>query len=87
MALGDLEEAFAFISESSPDAAIAGARRVWDFLPQLVIMPGMGRPGRVPGTRELVVLGTPFVVPYRVRDGVVEILRVLHSSREWPDKF
>ena len=45
----------------------------------------LGRPGRVPGTRELVIGGLPYVIPYRMRDGAIEILRVLHTSRRWPD--
>jgi len=42
----------------------------------------MGRPGRVPETRELVI--QPYIVAYRVKGGIVQILRVLHSAREWP---
>jgi toxin ParE1/3/4 len=49
--------------------------------------PAIGRPGRVPGTRELVVTGTPYLVPYRARDNVIEVLRVLHGARRWPDQF
>jgi toxin ParE1/3/4 len=47
--------------------------------------PHMGRPGRVPGTRELVVTRTPYIVPYRVRGDTLEILRVYHGARRWPD--
>jgi toxin ParE1/3/4 len=47
----------------------------------------LGRPGRVPGTRELVVTGTPFIIPYRIKDSSVEILRIYHASRRWPDDF
>jgi toxin ParE1/3/4 len=49
--------------------------------------PGLGRPGRVEGTRELVVANTPYLVSYRVRNNVVEILRVFHGARKWPQKF
>lgn len=49
----------------------------------LVKHPGMGRPGRVPFTRELVIPGTPFLVIYRVRTDV-EIIRVLHGAQSWP---
>ena len=45
-----------------------------------------GRPGRVLGTRELVIQGLPYIIPYRVRDNHVEILRVLHTARRWPGK-
>ena len=46
----------------------------------------LGRPGRVLGTRELVVRGLPYIIPYRVRDNCIEVLRVLHTSRRWPDE-
>jgi toxin ParE1/3/4 len=44
-------------------------------------------PGRVPGTRELVIPKTPYVVPYRVRGSTIEIARVYHSSRRWPERL
>ncbi|MDP2196877.1 MAG: type II toxin-antitoxin system RelE/ParE family toxin [Rhodocyclaceae bacterium] len=47
----------------------------------------MGRPGRVPGTRELVVTRFPYILPYRVREQAVEILRIFHTSRKWPQRF
>jgi toxin ParE1/3/4 len=49
--------------------------------------PHMGRPGRVPGTRELVIPNTPYIVPYRVRGDELQIMRVYHSARRWPDSF
>ena len=49
--------------------------------------PGIGRSGRVPGTREFVVAHTPYIVPYRVRHGMVEVLRVYHGARRWPDRL
>ena len=47
----------------------------------------IGRKGRVEGTRELVIAGTPYIVPYRVRDDVVQIITVLHNAQRWPDQF
>lgn len=47
--------------------------------------PDIGRPGREDGTRELVLSGAPYILPYRVRDGRIEILAVFHTSRAWPD--
>jgi hypothetical protein len=41
----------------------------------------------VPGTRELIVTKTRYVVPYRVRGETVEILRVFHTSRRLPDRW
>jgi toxin ParE1/3/4 len=49
--------------------------------------PHIGRAGRVPETRELVVAKTPYIVPYRVRGDEVEILAVFHGARRWPDGF
>ena len=50
-------------------------------------MPRMGRPGRVIGTRELVVTGTPFLIAYEVNDVEVRVLRVLHGRMQWPEGF
>ncbi len=46
----------------------------------------IGRPGRVKGTRELVITRTPYIVVYRLDDGVVHIERVLHGAQRWPPK-
>lgn len=46
-----------------------------------------GRPGRVPGTRELAIPKTPYIVPYRVRGATIEIARVYHSARRWPERL
>jgi toxin ParE1/3/4 len=47
----------------------------------------MGRPGRVPGTRELVIPKTPFIVPYRLVGDTIEVLRVFHAAHRWPETF
>jgi len=47
----------------------------------------LGAPGRVPGTRELVIPKTPYIVPYHVRGTKIEIARVSHASRRWPDRL
>jgi len=49
--------------------------------------PGLGRAGRVQGTRELVVANTPYLVPYCVRNNVVEILGMFPGARKWLQKF
>ena len=59
------------------DAIEAAVSRLADF-------PESARPGRVPGTRELVVPATPFVVVYRIEVAGVLILRVLHGAQKWP---
>jgi toxin ParE1/3/4 len=47
--------------------------------------PNRGRRGRWSGTRELVITGTPYLAPYRVRGGTIEILRVFHGAQRWPE--
>ena len=54
---------------------------------RLLDNPALGRPGRVPGTRELVVAGTPYILPYRVQGEIIQILHVLHGARRWPERF
>jgi addiction module RelE/StbE family toxin len=44
----------------------------------------LGRPGRLRGTREMVISGTPLLVVYRVRVDIIAVLRVLHHARKWP---
>lgn len=75
-----------FLSEESPDAAARMLGRIDQATSVLVDNPAMGRAGRVPGVRELVVAGTPYIVPYRVRDGEVEILTVFHAHRRPPPR-
>ncbi len=87
VALGNLEAIGEYASHDNPPAADRLVHTIYNAVEDLRRFPAMGRPGRVPGTRELVVPGTPYIVPYRVRDDVVEVLRVLHASRRWPKKF
>ena len=86
-ALANLDAEAAFIARDNP----AAAARVVDTIGRTVELPaqhpGVGRPGRVEGTRELAVADTPYLIPYRVRNNVVEILRVFHAARRWPRRF
>lgn len=54
---------------------------------RLIDFPASGRIGRIAGTRELVINGTPYVVAYTVSETTVRILRVLHGVQEWPDSL
>jgi toxin ParE1/3/4 len=84
-AIHDLQRAETFIADDNPEAAVRVVLRVIESVGFLGDNPAMGRTGRIEGTRELVVSGTPFIVPYRVTDGRVEILRVFHHSQKWPE--
>ena len=87
-ALRNLDEETSYIAADDPGAARLVVARVLEAVAQLADQPGLGRPGRVPSTRELVVARTRYIVPYRVkRDAVVEILRVFHTSRRLPKRW
>jgi len=83
-ALRQLDDEAAHIAADDPAMARLVVHRVLAAVAMLAEQPALGRPGRVPGTRELVVLKTRYIVPYRVRGDVVEVLRVFHSSRRPP---
>ena len=86
----DLAEIIAYIARDNPSAAARVYDRIVAGAAVLLDQPWTGRPGRVDGTRELVVSRTRYILPYRVRegpDGAVQILAVIHSSRWWPESF
>jgi toxin ParE1/3/4 len=87
LALNDLNEAGEFIARDNPEAPSRLLKRIWDAVHMLADHPHASRAGRVPGTRELVIAGTPFFIPYRVVEDTVQIFRVLHSKRKWPKSF
>lgn len=87
-AIRDLASLRDFISQDDPSAAQRIVLRIIGSVENLLPdHPQIGRAGRVPGTRELVISGTPYVVPYRVQHGVLQVLRVYHGARQWPDRF
>ena len=86
-ALKNLDDEAAYIARADLPAAARMVERIASAVDQLASHPALGRPGRVPGTRELVISGTPYIVPYRIRGEMVEVLRVLHGARKWPAKF
>jgi toxin ParE1/3/4 len=83
-ALRNLEQAHAYIAKDDPEAAIRTVLKIQVAVDQLAQFPLMGRVGRVEGTRELVIVNTPYFVIYGLKENTVEILRVLHTSRRYP---
>ncbi|MCW7539073.1 type II toxin-antitoxin system RelE/ParE family toxin [Aquabacterium sp. A7-Y] len=83
----NLDEVAAHIAADDPAAARLVVARVLQAVAVLAEQPGLGRPGRVAGTRELVVLKTRFIVPYRVRRDTVEVLRLFHTARRVPERW
>jgi addiction module RelE/StbE family toxin len=86
-ALDDIESVVAFIERENPPASRIMLALIRRGVDQLARFPDIGRPGRISGTRELVIMGTPFIVPYRVNAGRVEVLAVMHGARQWPQSF
>jgi addiction module RelE/StbE family toxin len=83
----DLRAIFLYIAADNPPAARLVLSRIKERVAELKDNPHIGRPGRVPGTRELVILKTPYLVPYQVIGDALQILRVYHGSRQWPESF
>jgi toxin ParE1/3/4 len=89
-ARADLGEIVAYIARDDPDAAERMYSRIAAAAVLLHEQPGLGRAGRVAGTREFIIPRIPYILPYRVRGGargLVEILAVIHTSRQWPEGF
>jgi toxin ParE1/3/4 len=87
VALANLNTEAEYIAEDNPAAAGRVVQKILRAVDLLKQNPAMGRAGRVAGTRELVVVETPYVIPYRVRGDTVEILRVFHAARKWPERL
>ena len=85
-ALRNLEDEAHYLAQDDPQAAARMVKLIERSVANLATHPSLGRSGRVPGTRELVVVGTPYVVPYRVRGQYIDILRVFHGRRRWPSQ-
>jgi toxin ParE1/3/4 len=71
----------------NPGAAVETVLKIVRQVGMLAEHPGMGRPGRIEDTRELVVTGLPYVVPYIHERDMVTVLRVLHGAMKWPRRF
>ncbi|MGC2778558.1 MAG: type II toxin-antitoxin system RelE/ParE family toxin [Bradyrhizobium sp.] len=87
-AIADLVALRAYIAQDDPAAAQRVALHIIRNVETLLSgHPEMGRLGRVPGTRELVIPRTPYIVPYRLVDDTLQILRVFHRARRWPESL
>lgn len=85
-AIHDRDVQLDYLGERNPRAAIDQGDRIEHQVGQLLDYPEMGRLGRIEGTRELVVSGTPFIAIYRFVPDTecVEIIRLLHGAQQWP---
>ncbi len=86
-ALLNLEDAHDFLAKENPVVAQKFIQETYRLTGLLVTQPAMGRAGRVAGTRELVMLKYPFIIPYRVQENEVQILRVFHTRLRLPSHW
>ena len=80
----DLQSVKNYISKDKPDAALAVVKRVIESIENITAFPSIGRAGRVPHTKELVVSGTPLIVVYQIKQDTLYIARIIHAARKWP---
>jgi len=86
-AVGDLQSLRAFVARDKPNAAKKLVQKIITKVEKdLVLQPHLGRPGRASGTREYIIAGTPYILPYRVQGECLEIIRVLYGAMRWPEK-
>ena len=76
-----------FIAKDDFEQARRLVLRVNEAVERLKQFASLGRPGRLSGSREWIVSGTPYIIPYRIRADTLELLRILHASQEWPEEF
>lgn len=84
LAAKDLQSTKDYIRQDKPKAAFAVSKLVVEAIENIVAFPSMGRAGRVPNTKELVVGGTPLIVVYQIRQDTLYIVRIIHTARKWP---
>jgi toxin ParE1/3/4 len=80
----DFEDIVDYIAADNPIAAIEQGDEIEEQICLLTSYPKIGRPGRVKGTRELVIVRTPYIAAYRIKGKTIQILRVLHGAQQWP---
>lgn len=84
-AIANRDSQIDYVAEDNPLAAISLGNEIEHQVQALVGNPPIsGRPGRKSGTRELVISKTPFVAVFRAKGQTIQILRLLHSSQQWP---
>ena len=84
-ALRDLESLHEYVAEDSLPAAAATVEKILSGIEALSRHPDMGRKGRGPGTRELMI--TPYIVAYRTKGTALDVVAIIHAARHWPDYF
>lgn len=85
--MADREAIFDYIEAESPRAAASVDDRIESCVENLKRFPEIGRSGRIDGTRELIISGTPYIAAYCIAGDAVRVLRVLHGAQQWPEEM
>jgi len=80
----DLEQIGLYVAEDNLQAALRTVNTIYERIEQLCDFPYRGRIGREPGTRELVLAPSPYIVVYRVVEFTIEILHIVHGAQNRP---
>src|SRR5215212_3982445 len=83
-ARAEANDIFQYLVERNPQTAEKTATAILTGVEKLADFPRLGRPGRVEGTRELVITRLPYIVVYAVGDMQITVLRVLRGAQAWP---
>jgi toxin ParE1/3/4 len=83
-AADDLENIAHYLFEKTSENAERLIRQLFDAPSSLKRFPRRGRAGKKQGTLELVMSSLPYVIVYQVRRDTVHIVRILHTSQDWP---
>jgi toxin ParE1/3/4 len=86
-AIRHLSDLRAHIERDNLEASARIALAILAAVDRVAEFPNLGRPGRVAGTHELVAPGTPYVIPYRLKRGRIEIIAVFHGRQRWPSRI
>ena len=82
-----LADVGSYLETRNPAAAARMVGAIANAVDRLASEPGRGRPGRIPGTRELVVVGTPYLVACRINREIIEVLTIQHGAQRWPQSL
>lgn len=84
-ALRNLEQARNYVFQDNPTAAQELIIKIQNAANQLQKYPFMGKNSRVECTKELIISNSPYILIYRVKEESVEVLRILHTSKRYPE--
>ena len=86
-AVSDLTSIRNYIGQDNWEVANDVVMRIVEQAESLAIYPQKGRIGRIQGSRESILPGLPYIIAYRPKQDAVEIVRIIHTSRQWPKRI